>query len=316
MDVLEVDDISIPEAGIVEITPDKFVSPSDELITLADVQQNKLEVTQVLSTWVQEPPTETSTNVNTAVECILDRSLSQTFDMADNLDTILGWNVPEVGSQEEVTTENNNDDNISVLIQVTDTAEMSTQTMFCEGVDSEIRLNLLVKPTETSGTQAGLHWDQYLNVETQTDLILKETEVVSTQTYLALPHIKDIYDVTLQHLNGSYAHRLNWINKLMDLYPETIELDPGFVRKIRLMTPEVYPGFTMIDDVKNWTVPVMHNLTGAFGVLVCPWSEISSPMELFRAFQEFSPCIPFIHEAFPDCEPCKVEMPMQVGDFH
>ena len=115
------------------------MSPTDELVTLADVQQCKLEVTPVLPTWVPEPISESSTNSNATVESVSDPSLSQTFDMEENLETIIGWNVPEVGSQEEVTTEgDNNNDNISVLFQVTDTAEMSTQTMFCQKVNSGI----------------------------------------------------------------------------------------------------------------------------------------------------------------------------------
>ena len=179
VDVLEVDDISLPDSGIAEISADKFVSPSDELLTIADVMQHKLEIAHVLANWVQEPSTETSTNVNTAVECNLEeRSLSQTFDMPGNLDNIVSWNVPEIGSQEVVGTENNNDENISVLFDVTDTEEISTQTMlcveevstqtmfcaeevstqtlFCAGINSEYKLKV-VKPTETCGTQAGLH---------------------------------------------------------------------------------------------------------------------------------------------------------------
>ena len=236
------DNISLPDSGIVEIDPAKFVGPSDDLLTITDLMQHELEIAQVLSTWNQEPIIEASTNVNTTVESNLQElSISQTFDMPANLDNIVDWTVPDIGSQEVVVTENNNEENISVLFDVTDTVEVSTQTvlcvdavstqtLFCEeevstqtllyetnvptqtpplfiaGVDNEYNLRV-VMPTEESGTQTGLHCNQYLQVDTLTDLqklaklVVKETEVVETQTWLASHHMGYICDHDIENLN-------------------------------------------------------------------------------------------------------------------
>ena len=241
LNVAVFDNISLPDSGIVEISPAKFVGPSDDLLTITDMMQHELEIAHVLSTWGQEQITEASTNVNTTVESNLEElSISQTFDMPANLDNIVGWIVPEIGSQEVVVTQNNIEENISVLFDVTDTEEVSTQTVLCvdavstqtlfckeevstqtllckrdvatqaeilfiAGVDDEYKLRV-VKPTDACGTQTGFQCNQYLEVDiladfSQTNLVVKDTEVAGTQTYLASHHMGYICDHDIENLN-------------------------------------------------------------------------------------------------------------------
>ena len=60
----------------------------------------------------------------------------------------------------------------------------------------------------------------------------------------------------------------------------------------------------------HWADPARSRLTGIFVVLLCP-DIIESPMEVFRAYSDFTPCFPLHSDKFttiPKLE--EVSLPM------
>ena len=71
----------------------------------------------------------------------------------------------------------------------------------------------------------------------------------------------------------------------------------------------------ILDDIRHWLVPITNNITGAFGILLCPCSLIGSPLDLFTVFRDFIPSIPFAHKAFEgEFELQHVVVPMAAYD--
>ena len=70
------------------------------------------------------------------------------------------------------------------------------------------------------------------------------------------------------------------------------------MQQVKLLVPQVEPTFVILDGMRHWSVPITNNITGAFGILLCPCSIIGSPLDLFTIFRDFSPSIPFAHQAF------------------
>ena len=187
--ITELDIISVPEGGIIDIPVEKLIHPNETLITLADVQQANLKATPVLPDWLL-------TNLDKSIEeCWTNPGITpmenvyKNLDMDINLNNIVEWDVPDVCEHQE-------DDDITVLFEVTETVDVTTQTTLnlCPTVDVETQINLNVIQTVDMESQTSLDLKQTVVVETQTHLDLNQTGVVGTQTHLELLQIKDVDD--------------------------------------------------------------------------------------------------------------------------
>ena len=85
---------------------------------------------------------------------------------------------------------------------------------------------------------------------------------------------------------------------LQSRYPVSREVPVEcFQSKVKVLTPHVEPYTLVLNDITYWAVPAKYSYTGAFVVLLCP-QVIMSPVDLFRAFDDFCPCVPFQHNLF------------------
>ena len=303
-------DISLPEGGILEIPSDKYLGQEDKVVTIADVALFKLKKTPILASWRQDSMDEPSTSSGITAN----PNTFQHLTMGVDLDEILEWDTPDIIGQEEVASDNYTTDDLRVLFQVQNTAEIETQTVITRFMSAGTQTYLEIL-TEVEKVQAREHSDKRVVLTQKSSLVRRQTEVASTQTQLELLQIDEIKDTTIQQLNMTFETRLKWISKLKDIYPESVNLDKSFIDKVKMITPEVAPSYIFLEDVKHWAIPIMFNLSGAFGIIVCPCAVITSPLDIFQVFQEFSPCILLIHENFQCVEPQNVIMPMQVCDY-
>ena len=94
-----------------------------------------------------------------------------------------------------------------------------------------------------------------------------------------------------------YVAGLDLMDTLETSYPLSNTPVENFRSQVNFVTPQVESSTFNIDGVEFWSVPVTYKLTGEFGILCCP-PIIESPMDLFYAFKNFRPCIPFAHSDF------------------
>ena len=164
--------------------------------------------------------------------------------------------------------------------------------------EMDIYLDSMIEPDIPEVGECQDVYTDELPVDVDLELLfdVRNTFEVETQTDLRLCQIQNVDDEIIKKLNTAYLMSLDLIHTLKDKYPLSPDLNHDFVHQVKLLAPQVEPSSVVLDGMRHWSVPVTNNITGAFGILLCP-SIIGSPLDLFQVFRDFSPCIPFSHKA-------------------